>query len=179
MVRQVTMSQPTNWSSFMNSSAEDGDERYTLPETDLLCRRLADVRNWRLDVAACAEASLGKRCYTKADNGLAQSWCAPTIWCNPPFSNIAPWVEKASLSIRDHAKKTIAMLLPATRTDQPWWHEWVEPFRDRKLGTIAPGVTLRCHFLKERTRFGLPGDRNGDNVGSPPFGCLLLVWRKR
>jgi|TARA_Y100000034_G_scaffold128570_1_gene183440 hypothetical protein len=31
--------------------------------------------------------------YTKTDDGLSQPWVG-TVWCNPPFSNAKPWIEK-------------------------------------------------------------------------------------
>ena len=44
---------------------------------------------------------------------------------------------------------------------------------------IARGfVNLTTHFLPGRTRFGHPGNPEGVGVGSPPFGCVLLVWRR-
>ena len=177
---------------------EDGDQRFTTRETDEWCRRVAGVEAWDLDVAACDEAHLAERHFTKADDGLMQPW-AGRVWCNPPFSDIEPWLEKAwaewarvdgaGLHVptnvhhrclerpwRRHAccppPQVIAMLLPASRTEQTWWQNYVEPFRDRA------GQPLTTHFLKSRTRFGHPGNREGVGVGSPPFGCVLLVWRR-
>ncbi|NBT69784.1 MAG: hypothetical protein EBT78_18715 [Betaproteobacteria bacterium] len=34
-----------------------------------------------------------KRCLTIIEDGLVTPWIG-TIWCNPPFSNISPWIEK-------------------------------------------------------------------------------------
>ena len=34
-----------------------------------------------------------KRFFTQADDGLAQKWSG-LVWCNPPFSDVQPWVEK-------------------------------------------------------------------------------------
>lgn len=34
-----------------------------------------------------------KRYYTQADDGLAQPW-EGLVWCNPPFNNILPWVNR-------------------------------------------------------------------------------------
>lgn len=167
----------------------DKNERYTLPETDALCRKLAGVPRWSLDVAACRESHLAPKFYTKADDGLVQPWFGAS-WCNNPWSVILPWVRKAWLEMaRPRGPHTIALLEPAVRTEQLWWSKWVEPFRDGKhwkrlpplraeLAAQLRGVTLETHFLDGRQRFGHPGNAAAAGVGSPPFGVVLLVWRR-
>lgn len=164
----------------------DGDQRFTLREDDLWCRAKAGVEAWDLDVAACEESHLADRYFTKADDGLTKRW-EGRVWCNPPFSDIEPWVMKAWTAAG--CCDVIAMLLPASRTEQGWWQDLVEPLRDgrkniragHRLTLIAHSLytpPLTTHFLPGRTRFGHPGNRDGIGVGSPPFGCVLLVWRK-
>lgn len=64
-----------------------------------------------LDVAADLFNSM---CRNHCCDGLAEPWEGHTVWCNPPYSNIAPWVEKA---IRE-PNAEIHMLLPVfTETD--------------------------------------------------------------
>ena len=74
-----------------------------------------------LDVAACSLNAKCDRFYTKDDDGLQHSWRGHSVWCNPPFSSILPWVQKA------HAEAAycpvIVMILPANRTEQKWWQE--------------------------------------------------------
>ena len=153
------------------AALEDGDQRFTTRETDEWCRRKAGVEAWDLDVAACDESHLAERYYTKDHDGLRQPWTG-RVWCNPPFSDIEPWVERAWQVINERSASVVAMLLPASRTEQGWWQRHVEPFRDLRLT-----ATLRVHFMPGRVRFGHPGNREGVGVGSPPFGCVLLVWR--
>lgn len=151
--------------------AVDGDQRFTLRETDAWCRAKAGVDAWDLDVAACDESHLASKFYEKADDGLSKPWFG-RVWCNPPFSDIGPWVWKAWAQMATREVDVIAMLLPASRTEQHWWQHGIEPFRDNISG-------LRTHFLPGRTRFGHPGNPQGVGVGSPPFGCVLLVWRRQ
>lgn len=153
----------------------DGDQRFTTRETDVWCRSKAAVDEWDLDVAACDESHLASKFFKKADDGLTKQWRG-RVWCNPPFSDIGPWVQKAwDSSLYCEA---IAMLLPASRTEQRWWQDLVEPFRDGRNRRPNGHVSLATHFLPGRTRFGHPGNPEGVGVGSPPFGCVLLVWMK-
>lgn len=151
----------------------DPDRRYTTRETMDLCKRIAGVDAWDLDVAADAESHWAPVWYGIEHDGLKQRWTG-RVWCNPPYSDIEPWVAHAWDQAVDPALKVLAMLLPANRTDQPWWHEHVEKYRD---GRLHLAERFSTHFLPSRVRFGHPGNRDGVGVGSPPFGCVLLVWR--
>ena len=156
----------------------DLDRRYTLRTTDAWCRDRARVEAWTMDVAADEESHLAETWYGVEQNGLARPWFG-NVWCNPPFSDIEPWVRKAwrEWTLRERMTSmgpfpdVIAMLLPCNRTEQDWSQQLVEPYRDR------PDQDLRTHFLPGRTRYGHPGNREGVGVGSPAFGSVLLVWR--
>lgn len=53
-----------------------------------------------LDVASCEVANRfvgASTYYTEDDNGLEQTWDKPWF-CNPPYSRISPWVNRAVLS---------------------------------------------------------------------------------
>jgi len=156
------------------------DERYTTRETMAWCASKAGVAMWDLDVAACEESHKADVFYSVETDGLAHPWFG-RVWCNPPFSDIGPWVEKAWREMASSPGPTvIAMLIPASRTEQPWWQGHVERSRDGFMDEIWPQLPARLttHFLPGRTRFGHPGNPEGVGVGSPPFGCVLLVWRK-
>ena len=121
-----------------------------------------------IDVAASAENAKCDRFYTRDDDGLGQSWAGERVWCNPPYSVIPPWVEKA-WSEAAHAD-LIVMLLPANRTEQRWWQDLVEPRRG------LPESRLHVEFLPGRMRFVAPGAQMVRANERPPFGCCLLVW---
>lgn len=159
----------------------DIDRRYTTRETMDLCMRLAGVDAWDLDVAADDESHWAPEWFDVQADGLKQPWHG-CVWCNPPYSNIEPWVTKAwsEMQMRANAD-VIAMLLPCNRTEQPWWFNWVERRRDgrnRVEDINGERVLLTTHFLPGRVKFGHPGNRDAVGVGSPPFGCVLLVWRR-
>jgi hypothetical protein len=156
----------------------DLDRRYTTPETMDLCRRMAGVDAFDLDVAADAESHWAPHWYGLEQDGLGQRqlWWG-RVWCNPPWSDVEPWVMKAWKSWTQGAPKCIAMLLPANRCEQYWWQELVERHRDGRGDARSLRVRLTTHFLPSRVKFGHPGNPRGVGVGSPPFGCVLLVWR--
>jgi phage N-6-adenine-methyltransferase len=121
-----------------------------------------------LDVAAAAHNTKCERYFTKADDGLSQSWAGERAWCNPPYSHLEPWLMKAWTEYP--TTRGIVMLLPGNRTEQKFWQKHVEPFRDRS------GSPLTTEFLPGRMRF-IRRDR--DAVGPnerPPFGVVLLIW---
>lgn len=103
-------------------------------------------------------------------DGIAMPWAADeVIWCNPPFSDIQPWVEKAHGSAC-----TVVMLLPANRTEQPWWQNYIEPFRDGPFGIP------RTRFLGGRKSFLYQGEVIGNSTSkAPPFGVVVIVWDRR
>jgi phage N-6-adenine-methyltransferase len=138
------------------------DDRQTAPETfDPLHARFG----FTIDVAASAENAKLPRFYTREDDGLLQDWTGERVWCNPPYSNIEPWTQKAAGS----GAAIVVMLLPANRTEQGWWQRNIEPVRDRPGGP-------RVEFLKGRLRFIAPGALEIKPNERPPFGCCLVVW---
>lgn len=139
------------------------DDRATSPEVfDPLHERFA----FTVDVAASSHNAKLERFYSIEDDGLAQSWAMERVWCNPPYSDIRPWVEKAW---REDAE-AVVMLLPANRTEQGWWQDCIEPYRDR------PDSPLTVEFMRGRLRFIGAGKSEVGPNERPPFGCCLLIW---
>jgi phage N-6-adenine-methyltransferase len=149
------------------------DDRATPPEVfEPLHLRFG----FTLDVCALPHNAKLPRDYTPDDSGLERSWAGQRVWCNPPFSDIWPWVAKAW---RECHADLIVMLVPANRTEQQWWQQLVEPNRDGRKPQAPGYFDLRVEFLPGRTRFIKVG---ADGVGAnerPPFGCCLLIWEKR
>lgn len=81
-------------------------------------------------------------------------WDGERVFCNPPWSNIAPFVELA-------ATADLAVLLVPARTNVKWFHRALE------LGAVA-------RFFKGRPKFeNGPTGHKGHNS---PVDCLLLVF---
>jgi phage N-6-adenine-methyltransferase len=150
----------------------DIDDRATPPEVfGPLHERFA----FTIDVAASPHNAKCPRYFTEADDGLAQSWAGERAWCNPPFSfpNIPAWAAKAWQEWKNAGPALIVMLVPANRTEQQWWQELVEPYRD------LPGSDLHVEFLPGRMRFLARGQTEVGPDERPPFGCCLLIWEAR
>lgn len=133
--------------------------------------------HFTLDVAAAAHNAKCERYFDLDADGLTQSWGGERVWCNPPYSSIEPWVAKAWDEWHEPDPRCrpslIVMLLPANRTEQGWWQDYVEPFRERSF------ASLRVEFLRGRRRFVRA---NATEIGPnerPPFGVCLLIWRER
>lgn len=133
-----------------------------------------------VDAAASADNALLPRYWTRVSDGLAQPWDGERVWCNPPYSAIQDWVYKADGEVTTGGCPLVVMLLPADRTEQPWWQDVIEPRRDRGLG-------IATRFIRRRVKFGLPPDHpdadkglaNGKIGGKyryPPFGCVLVIF---
>ena len=142
------------------------DERLT-PAT--LFEPLNAEHRFTVDVAASAANALCNRYFTAANSGLAASWRCERVWCNPPWSQIPWWLEKAWRELRTDCPLAV-FLLPDNRTHQRWWQTLVEPFRDRVLGGA---VSLRSQFLPNRVHFGTPEDPLALRRSRPRCGVVL------
>jgi phage N-6-adenine-methyltransferase len=151
---------------------DDVDDRRT---PDELWQPLHFAHRFTLDAAACAENAKVERFYDYQSNGLAQPWKGERVWCNPPFSYIRSWVEKAWREMADGCE-CVVMLVPANRCEQKWWQKDVEPFRDGNAPRLS-GVVLRTRFIAGRTRFSRPGWLTPQKGDRPPFGCWL-TWER-
>lgn len=175
------------------------DTRLTPPELVAEVAALVGVEAFTLDVAASPGNQVngeGGLYYAleNDDDGLKLPWHGH-VWCNPPYSDIAPWCRKAwkewgtfdSLGLGgvliNPRVNSITMLLPANKTEQRWWQSYVEG---------RAGVKVR--FLAKRRRFLMPDGspiyarakdgaviRNAKGVpivGSPAFGLVVLHWSR-
>lgn len=149
--------------------ADDGvDERITPPE---IFEPLHARFRFTLDAAANAANAKCAKFFTREQDGRMQSWKGETVWCNPPYSNLRSWVEKAWHEMLVNEVTTV-MLLPANRCEQPWWHDFIEENREgRGNGRIKTG------FLPGRKRFGWPAGRVVPKKGDrPPFGLVVVIF---
>lgn len=112
--------------------------------------------NFNLDPCATDDNHKCAKYFTKADNGLLQSWGGYKVFCNPPYGRaIGAWVEKA---YNEAQKKDtlIVMLLPA-RVDTKWFHNFIYH-------------KAEIRFIKGRLKFG--GCKN-----AAPFPSMVVIFR--
>lgn len=124
-----------------------------------------------IDAAAAEHNHKLPRYFTERDSGLLNSWAGERVYCNPPYSDIRPWIEKAWQEWG--RAELIVLLLPANRTEQGWWQDLIEAKRDR---AASP---LRVEFMRGRWRFLKPGQKAIGPNERPPFGCCLCIWEKK
>jgi len=125
---------------------------------------LDDEFHFTVDVAASRENAKCDYYYDKERSGLTAHWGGERVWCNPPYSDLPSWVRKAHQEVD---AEVIVMLIPANRTEQPFWQTYIEPYRDG-------GGRLVTQYLKGRTKF----TKDGSTMGSPNFASVLLVWSR-
>jgi site-specific DNA-methyltransferase (adenine-specific) len=76
-----------------------------------------------LDPCATKENAKCPRFYTKTEDGLKQDWFG-NVFVNPPFREVAKWVEKAYNEVRNRKAETVVLLI-AARTDTRWFHKYL------------------------------------------------------
>lgn len=142
--------------------------------------RVHAQHHFTIDAAASVDNALLPRFWTRQDDALSMDWTGERVWCNPPYSDIPSWVAKAFGETAGGCPIAV-LLLPADLTEQPFWHEYIEPYRDCGQGVYT-------EFVRKRIKFGLPPDHPDANKGLangkggkyryPPFGCVLVRFEK-
>lgn len=88
-------------------------------------RCLLEIRDFTIDLAASADNAVCPTYYDEARNALIQPWRVGEgwAWCNPPFGDLRPWVQKAATEAEDFGAH-VAMLVPAG-VGSNWWRDYV------------------------------------------------------
>ena len=113
---------------------------------------------FRFNLDAAANARNAKcRAFLSKDSLHPEQWWTGRVWLNPPYGKqIGEWVKKACLEVRAGHAEVAVCLVPA-RTDSWWWHDYAEPFAEKR-------------FIRGRIKF----------VGAPynaPFPSAVLIFR--
>lgn len=126
---------------------------YGTPRT--LFDPLNRIYRFTLDACATKDNAKCRRFFTPEQDGLKRKWTG-RVWCNPPYSNLAEWVNKAQVSVSLGHCAVVVMLLPA-RTDTAIFHDVIKPH-----GQIE--------FLRGRITF--------EGMDSPaPFPSMVVVFK--
>lgn len=123
-------------------------------------------KNFVLDVCANKATSKGLNYFSLEENGqdsLILDW-APNDFCNPPFSNIMPFIEKAAY---EAAKgNQTCMIMP----NNP---ETAYVRKAKELADTIIEMPFRLKFL--RPDGGMFLDKKGKESG-PLFSCLVAIF---
>ena len=111
--------------------------------------------HFTLDACATEENHKCDCYFTKEQDALKQDWAGETVFCNPPYSEIARWVEKA---YREGCKdNTLVCLLIPARTDTRYFHNFIYQRSE-------------IRFISGRLRFN-------DSKSNAPFPFMVVIFR--
>lgn len=111
--------------------------------------------HFTLDPCATVENHKCETFFTAEQDGLLQDWGGYTVFCNPPYSEIGTWVEKAFRESRKD-KTTVVLLIPS-RTDTKYFHNFIYHRSE-------------IRFVQGRIKFG-------DSKNSAPFPSMVVIFR--
>lgn len=110
-----------------------------------------------LDAAASKLNHKCERYFTRDDDALTQTWRGyNSVWCNPPYSDPAPWVRKAIEEVNQSQSMTVVMLLPSD-TSTGWFLE-------------AYNNAISMVLFNGRIKFG-------GGSGSPRWGSVIFTFQ--
>ena len=114
-------------------------------------------KEFDFDLDPCATEDNHKcdRYYTMQDDGLTQNWGGCRVFCNPPYSQIGKWVEKAFYATKE--ENTLVVMLIPSRTDTKYFHDYIYQ-------------RTEIRFVKGRLKFG-------DQKNAAPFPSMLVIFR--
>lgn len=165
------------------------DVLFSSEETDWhtpawVLERVVETFGRPIDLDPCSNIGApvvnAERHFTVEQDGLAQEWCSPAAYLNPPYTRrLGRWTRKLVESYNAGLVKQAVLLVPA-RTSNAWWKD-LQPY---------PVVFLqgRLHFSGSVTGAPFPSALVylGPNVGRffyafAPFGApyLSVPWGER
>lgn len=140
----------------------DGDRDAWATPSDLF-KALAAEFDFGGDLAAEAWSAKCERYLTRENNALIWNWSMWLVaqwgFLNPPFSEIAIWIEKVRREAEQGAR--IIVVLPAHRCEQPWFHQHVI------------GYAREVRMIRRRVDYTPPP---GIKQSSPKFPSMVLVY---
>jgi DNA N-6-adenine-methyltransferase (Dam) len=77
------------------------------------------------------------------------------VWCNPPYGNITPWVEKG---YKESLRGTTTVMLLPCRTETAWWHDYVVPYGE-------------IRWIRKKVKFEGMKD-------TAPFPVTIVIFRR-
>ncbi|KEO86742.1 hypothetical protein EH31_06560 [Erythrobacter longus] len=143
------------------SKSSEADSRFT--PIEFLNEIVGAFGEIALDPCSHAAAPIqAKRKIILPEDGLEACWQTDgLVWINPPFSHLAPWLERANEAWRNKEVSKMIFLLPASRLDLRAYFDLA----------ACNAITL---VLRERLRF-VREDSTSPSYRAP-FALTLVVW---
>ena len=132
--------------------SHDSDE-WATPQ--VLFDELNDEFHFDLDVCATDANHKCDNYFTKEDDGLQKNWGGYRVFCNPPYSEVCKWVEKAFYETKQ--ENTLVVVLIPSRTDTKYFHDYIYHRSE-------------IRFVKGRVKFG-------DSKQGAPFPSMIVIFR--
>jgi len=178
---KVAASRNPHAASNVNDGDPEKNERFT-PRAlvEELHKELNFTRDFAGHPKAPATEIIGrKRIWTRDDDCFTKDWAGERGLGNWPFDDLVKFVPFAFIKVFTGEAELAAQPMPATRTDQPFWQEFIEPFRPDRGGQ---GAEVRFISGDERdregrTRYGDPQDPEGADAGSAGFASAVVIFR--
>lgn len=128
-----------------------------------LFNKIDAVFRFGWDAAASAENKLCERYFSERDaSALESAWNTNTaVWCNPPFGNKEPFLEKA-IAFRN-LNRAVVFLLPNNARESLWWRDLVWRHAD-EIVTLTPRVNFEI---------------DGKPARGVAFGSCLAIYYPR
>lgn len=135
---------------------------------DAIFHPLDDIFRFNVDAAADEDNAKCAVFYTEQVSAFDYDWRhdfgnMTSVWCNPPYKDIAPWLEKANEECKRGA--TVVLLIPNSR-DTKWYHDIIVPAK--KAGY--------CRTYSYRGRIKFVDPNPGTRRQSPKQGNMLVVF---
>jgi len=147
--------------SFHNSFRKLKKSDYYATPKDLFATicQLNNV-NPKIDVCATKENRKCDHFFSEKVNGLKQNWVRD-VWCNPPYSNPHPWIQKC---YAEHIKNniTVTALIRLDRTTS-YWRDFIK----NRAEIIE--LNQRVKFIDPET------NKPANNTGR--FESVVVIWR--
>lgn len=106
----------------VNQKGEDG---FMTPRS--FYRQLNRIFDFELDAACTQKNCLAPQGFyhDRGVDGLSESWQDYRVFCNPPFSGKAAWIEKAHYEVQENGCPVVVMILPTNSMDSAPWHKFI------------------------------------------------------
>lgn len=135
-----------------------GNDNFRTPQN--LYNQLDRIFNFTLDVACTTEDCKCPRglYYDKGFNALDCCWGGERVFCNPPFSQKAAFIEKAYNEVINGDCPVCVMILPSNCQDSKAFQKYI------KKNFFYETISGRVAFIDPETGQAMKGNNSGTTI---------------